>query len=267
MEKPRFKGVEIVQRKELPYGLVRGEVAEAVANDYQRVLKERGLVDTKFALKNAMRVVKADGESFLSYTTPEAMMVLANLVPTKDYDFTLATPQQIAHVYNTNPDFILNKFWAEVQLVRNPHADLSKKENRIPWMMYLNEQLNEVVDIPNEFIAVPYSAVVPVILNNGHLGSVLGHELTENAKGLAKVIKWTKEQANGFKFNRFDENTGVPEPSKDGIRSFVGLTDKLFSALYVDRYLVAVGYRSFGYTDGDSRVVGWNIGEADTKNQ
>jgi hypothetical protein len=254
MEKPQFRGDILSSGTEHPYGLITGDVARVVKMEFPHVVKERGLDKAGFAVNNIIKVINTEENSngVLTGSTPDVLMVLNNYFPTRDYGFTVATPQQMAWIYNTNPSFIQDKFWADIQLIRNPHADLSKKENRVPWMLDLNEQLCALKN-RTDFLAVPYSAIIPTFIE-----FFSGYKLSGNAENLVKVIEWAREDAKHGNFNRLNEITGVPDLEKDGKRIFCGPPDKLFSrfCLYWGAALYAY-YYGLADSDEDGRIVGW----------
>lgn len=267
MTQATFKPHRTVQETQHPYGLITGEAAVRVLEDFNRFIGKSELVRAGYVLKDVLKIVKTEEhpDGVLAGSTPDALMVLLHYVPTRDCGFTIATPQQMAQIYNSDSEFIRNKFWADVLLIRNPHADLSKPETRVPWMMELSEQVDALIG-KGEVVAIPYFAVVPATRSNGHLGNSSGYVLADNARDLVQILKWGKEDVQGFSFDRLSEENGVPKREDHGKRRFYGLSGKLFSGLCLDWGLGL-------YSDGgglagsgsSGRVVGWSVGEADAR--
>lgn len=258
MTKTQFQGHEV--RQVMPYGQITGDAAEAVAKSLLEAKAEGSdvtLAKAGFALEGKFGI---NTEGQLWGSTPDMLMTLWHYVPTKDFGFLPATPQQLAKIYNENPDFFRNQFWFDIQMIRNPHATESNGD----WAGNLSLQLAKAKFKPESYLAIPYQAVKPVIhaKDNGHLGKhpVAVYELVKDAGDLIKVLNWNEDAIKKGKFSRFDETLGVPILGS-GEHIFYGLTNKTFSALFVCSVLDAGG-GVFDDSDEGARVVGWKTGEA-----
>ena len=257
--KTQFQGHEV--RQFLDYGRITGDVAQAIQKSLLEARAEGSdvtLAKAGFALEGKFGI-NAQGQLWGS--TPDIQMALWHYVPTKDFGFLPATPQQLARIYNRNLDFFKNQFLFDVQMIRNPHA----AESNGDWADNLSLQLARAKFKPESYLAIPYSAVKPVIhaKENGHLGKqpVAGYELVKDAGDLIKVLPWNADATKQNRFSGFDEALGVPSFG-EGEHTFYGLTNKTFSVLSVYGDLSANGHRYFDGSYGSARVVGWKTGEA-----
>ena len=259
MANPQFQGHEV--RQFLDYGQITGDTANAIQKSLLEARAEGSdvtLAKAGFALEGKFGI-NAQGQLWGS--TPDIQMALWHYVPTKDFGFLPATPQQLARIYNKNPDFFKNQFGFDVQMIRNGAAT----ESNGFWADNLSLQLARAKFKPESYLAIPYSAVKPVIhaKENGHLGKqpVAGYELVKDAGDLIKVLPWNADATKQNRFSGFDEALGVPSFG-EGEHTFYGLTNKTFSVLSVYGDLSANGHRYFDGSYGSARVVGWKTGEA-----
>jgi len=260
--KPQFKGAEEVINYD--YGKITGDVADEI----QKSLLEAKVAGTDISLADAGFAIRGKSgvdSGVLWGSTPDIVMALWHYVPTKDFGFLPATPQQWAKIFNTNPQFIKGKLLGDIQMIRNGFAT----ESNGVWADTLNRELANLGYDKESVLAVSYQAVKPVFINvaNGHLSQqkLAGYTLTEKAKELIKVIDWKEKCLKGFCYNKFDEERGVPVPDSGGSYKFYGLTSKTFSALFVSGDLGAGGYRVFDDSGEGPRVVGWRTGEASSR--
>lgn len=255
---PQFNGTEKIVTINFPYGVLTGDVAIKVRDSLLEAKVEGSdltLADAGFALRGKFGIRESRE---LWGSNPDMLMTLWHYVPTKDFGFLPATPQQIAKIYNENPEFIKGNMWLDSQMIRN---GFTKKSNGV-WADMLNEEIRQLGFGDDQVLAIPYSVVKPVIISNGHLPKLTGYTLIEGAKNLIRNTDWNKEQVKGFKYEKFDENLGIPLINSGGNRTFHGLSNNIFSALGVDDYLNANGNWGFGNSSDSAQVVGWRTDEA-----
>lgn len=272
MQKIQFNGYKEAREIHNPYGLIEGDLARTVLSDFERVREEKfpGLDSLKGIL--SVRETEQSPEGVLAGSNFPVLSVLNNPdFPLESYGFRPGNPQQLARMYNdevervingTKP-FIKDRFWYDVQLIRNP---VGRNLELKPWENLLDEGLSAIAG-RDEILAVPYSVIKisSMTSDNGLFGKTNSYAviLAPEAEKLVKVVKWTTEQSKGFKFGRFNEETGVPEinSSSDKFsRQFYGLSQKLFSRLYVYRSLDAYCLGNLAISDENTRVVGFSTG-------
>lgn len=273
MQKIQFNGYKEVRETHNPYGLIEGDLARTVLSDFEKVREEKfpGLDSLKGIL--SVKETEQSPEGVLAGSNFPVLSVLnSHDFPLEEcYGFRPGNPQQLARMYNhevervingTKP-FIKDNFLYDVQLIRNPAGRNSELK---PWEHLLDEGLSAIAG-RDEILAVPYSVIKisSMTSDNGLLGQTNSYAfiLAPDAEKSIEVVKWTTEQTKGFKFGRFNEETGVPEinSSSDKFsRQFYELPQKLFSRLSVDRYLLAYCDVNLAGSCEDARVVGFSTG-------
>lgn len=273
MQKIQFNVYKEAREIHNPYGLIEGDLARTVLSDFEKVREEKfpGLDSLKGIL--SVKETEQSPECVLAGSNFPVLSVLnSHDFPLEEcYGFRPGNPQQLARMYNdevervingTKP-FIKDNFWYDVQLIRNPAGrNLELK----PWEHLLDEGLSAIAG-RDEILAVPYSVIKisSMTSDNGLFGKTNSYAVipAPGAEKLVKVVKWTTEQSKGFKFGRFNEETGVPEinsPSDKFSRQFCGLQQKLFSRLCVNGDLNASCGVYLAYSDEFARVVGFSTG-------